>query len=135
MLVAALALAACDSGERDADGDGGDTAAAAAPDLSVTIPPERLTPFCQAMIDLNDELLNDPPADPRDYLHRSGRTARAGESGVVVTLLLWNEELEIRRLQRRIGLNVPIVEMFSNDPRLGDLAGWDPQPHEAVGAG
>jgi superfamily II DNA/RNA helicase len=77
----------------------------------------------------------DPPPDPRDYLHRSGRTARAGESGVVVTLVLWNEELEVRRLQRRIALNVPIVEMFSNDARLADLAGWDPQPHEAVGAG
>jgi superfamily II DNA/RNA helicase len=76
----------------------------------------------------------DPPPDPRDYLHRSGRTARAGESGIVVTLLLWNEELEVRRLQRRVGLTVPIVEMFSNDARLADLAGWDPQPHEAVGA-
>ena len=76
----------------------------------------------------------DPPPDSRDYLHRSGRTARAGESGIVVTLVLWNEELEVRRLQRRIGLAVPIVQMFSNDRRLADLAGWEPQPHEAVGA-
>ena len=76
----------------------------------------------------------DPPADSRDYLHRSGRTARAGESGIVVTFVLWNEELEVRRLQRRIGLAVPIVQMFSNDKRLADLAGWEPQPHEAVGA-
>jgi len=76
----------------------------------------------------------DPPPDSRDYLHRSGRTARAGESGIVVTFVLWNEELEVRRLQRRIGLAVPIVQMFSNDKRLADLAGWEPQPHEAVGA-
>jgi superfamily II DNA/RNA helicase len=76
----------------------------------------------------------DPPPDPRDYLHRSGRTARAGEEGIVVTLVLWNEELEVRRLQRRVGLNVPIVQMFSNDARLADLAGWEPQAHEAVGA-
>jgi superfamily II DNA/RNA helicase len=76
----------------------------------------------------------DPPGDSKDYLHRSGRTARAGESGVVVTLVLWNEELEVRRLQRRLGLAVPIVSMFSNDPRLADLAAWEPQPHEAVGA-
>jgi superfamily II DNA/RNA helicase len=74
----------------------------------------------------------DPPADPKDYLHRSGRTARAGESGVVVTLTLWNEELEVRRLQKRLGLDVPIVRMFSNDKRLVDLAGWEPQPHESV---
>jgi len=76
----------------------------------------------------------DPPQDSKDYLHRSGRTARAGESGIVVTLVLWNEELEVRRLQRRLALGVPIVQMFSNDPRLGDLAGWEPQAHEAVGA-
>ena len=76
----------------------------------------------------------DPPPDARDYLHRSGRTARAGEEGIVVTLTLWNEELEVRRMQRRVGLNVPIVQMFSNDPRLGDLAGWEPQANEAVGA-
>ena len=33
----------------------------------------------------------DPPQDSKDYLHRSGRTARAGESGIVVTFVLWNE--------------------------------------------
>jgi superfamily II DNA/RNA helicase len=76
----------------------------------------------------------DPPQDPKDYLHRSGRTARAGEDGIVVTLILWNEELEVRRLQKRVGLTVPIVEMFSNDPRLAHLADWQPQAGEAVGA-
>ncbi len=76
----------------------------------------------------------DPPQDSKDYLHRSGRTARAGESGIVVTFVLWNEELEVRRMQRRLALGVPIVQMFSNDPRLADLAGWEPQAHEAVGA-
>ena len=45
----------------------------------------------------------DPPTDHKTYLHRSGRTARAGESGVVVTLVLWNQELEVKRLQKRIG--------------------------------
>ena len=68
----------------------------------------------------------DPPADHKTYLHRSGRTARAGSNGLVVTLSMWNEELEIRRLQKRIGLDLPVVEMFSNDDRLVDLAGWDP---------
>ena len=43
----------------------------------------------------------DPPQDHKAYLHRSGRTARAGESGIVVTLVLWNEELEIKRLLPR----------------------------------
>ena len=67
----------------------------------------------------------DPPADHKTYVHRAGRTARAGESGVVVTLSLWDEELDVKRLQRRLELDEPIVEMFSNDDRLSDLLGWE----------
>ncbi len=68
----------------------------------------------------------DPPDDHKTYLHRSGRTARAGGSGVAVTLVLWNQELEVKRMQKRLALDIPIVEVFSNDERLADLAGWDP---------
>jgi superfamily II DNA/RNA helicase len=74
----------------------------------------------------------DPTDDPKNYLHRSGRTARAGASGVVATFLLWNEELLIRRLRTRLQLDVPIVEIFSNDPRLADLADWEPVGEETA---
>ena len=53
-------------------------------------------------------------------------TARAGAGGLVVTLVLWKEELEVKRLQKRLKLEQPIVEMFSNDERLQDLAAFDP---------
>jgi superfamily II DNA/RNA helicase len=68
----------------------------------------------------------DPPEDHKAYLHRSGRTARAGSDGVVVTLVLWDQVLEVERLQKRIGVKQPLVEIFSNDPRLAELATWDP---------
>ena len=68
----------------------------------------------------------DPPSDAKTYVHRSGRTARAGGSGVVVSLVLWDEELEIRKLLRRLGMKLPIVEVYSNDGRLDDLMAWDP---------
>jgi superfamily II DNA/RNA helicase len=68
----------------------------------------------------------DPPEDHKGYLHRSGRTARAGQAGLVVTLVLWDQGNEIARLQRALGLAIPTVEMFSNDGRLADLAAWDP---------
>ena len=73
----------------------------------------------------------DPPSDAKTYLHRSGRTARAGESGVVVSLILWNQELEVRKLLRRLGMKVPIVAVFSNDKRLLDLQAWDPAKEAA----
>jgi len=66
----------------------------------------------------------DPSMDEKDYLHRSGRTARAGESGVAVTLQLWNQENETRVVQRRLGLKIPVVEVFSNNPGLRDLPTW-----------
>ena len=70
----------------------------------------------------------DPPPDHKTYLHRSGRTARAGTTGVAATLLLWDEEMAVKLLQRRLGLeDHPIVSVFSNDERLGDLVAWDPR--------
>ena len=63
----------------------------------------------------------DPPEDHKTYLHRSGRTARAGSSGVVATFVLWNQENEVERLKRRLQLEVPTVEVFSNNPALLDL--------------
>jgi superfamily II DNA/RNA helicase len=76
--------------------------------------------------DIDIVIQYDPPSDHKTYVHRAGRTARAGESGLVVTLSLWDEELDIKRLQKRIDVIQPITEMFSNDERLNDLAGWDP---------
>jgi superfamily II DNA/RNA helicase len=70
----------------------------------------------------------DPPSDYKTFVHRSGRTARAGEDGVVVTLLLWNEKIEVRRLARLAEIDVGVEKMFSSDPRLADLAGWEPPP-------
>jgi superfamily II DNA/RNA helicase len=83
-------------------------------------------------IDAVDVVIHfDPPEDHKAYLHRSGRTARAGEAGVVVTLVQWNQVLEVERIQTRIGLRMPIVEIFSNDPRLANLAEWDPSEDAA----
>ncbi|MDX1691495.1 MAG: DEAD/DEAH box helicase [Acidimicrobiia bacterium] len=68
----------------------------------------------------------DPPQDYKTFVHRSGRTARAGEEGVVVTLVEWDQIEEVQRLQKASGLHYEIVKMYSNDDRLGDLSEWEP---------
>jgi superfamily II DNA/RNA helicase len=75
----------------------------------------------------------DPPEEQKSYTHRSGRTARAGREGVVVTFVLWDQELDVEKLQRRLGLREPIIEVFSNDPRLADLVSLDsPAPKRRI---
>jgi superfamily II DNA/RNA helicase len=49
----------------------------------------------------------DPPAEPKAYLHRSGRTARAGAAGTVITLVLPEQATEVARLHRRAGVATP----------------------------
>jgi superfamily II DNA/RNA helicase len=51
----------------------------------------------------------DPPAEPKAYLHRSGRTARAGAAGTVITLVLPEQATEVARLHRRAGVATPLL--------------------------
>jgi superfamily II DNA/RNA helicase/cold shock CspA family protein len=58
----------------------------------------------------------DPPADSAAYVHRSGRTARAGASGVVIALVERGGEKSARRLQRDVGIDVAVTQ-----PSFGSL--------------
>jgi superfamily II DNA/RNA helicase len=68
----------------------------------------------------------DIPEDTKTYLHRSGRTARAGEDGLVVTLVTPAEMRDMGAMQREAGIRMAIVRMAPADPRLQDLGGWEP---------
>jgi superfamily II DNA/RNA helicase len=64
----------------------------------------------------------EPAGDAKDYLHRSGRTARAGRDGWAITLAEYNQHTQVRILQRALRLELgPPIEVFSNDLRLRDL--------------
>ena len=53
----------------------------------------------------------DPPEDHKTYLHRSGRTARAGRGGVVLSLVEPGQARETGRMQRQLGLRQPITDV------------------------
>jgi superfamily II DNA/RNA helicase len=65
----------------------------------------------------------DPPTDHKDYLHRGGRTARAGESGTVVTLVLPNQRREMTRMMAVAGITPHTTQVHSSDPELARITG------------
>jgi len=65
----------------------------------------------------------DPPQDHKSYLHRGGRTARAGEKGTVMTLVLPNERRSTDAMTRRAGIKPFRIKATPGHPRLGEVAG------------
>ncbi|MGQ4435132.1 MULTISPECIES: DEAD/DEAH box helicase [unclassified Streptomyces] len=75
-------------------------------------------------IDALDLVVNvDPPADAKDYLHRSGRTARAGESGRVVTLVTPNQRRDVNRLMSEAGIRPTVTQVRSGEEQLTAITG------------
>ncbi|MET8336998.1 DEAD/DEAH box helicase [Streptosporangium canum] len=65
----------------------------------------------------------DPPQDHKSYLHRGGRTARAGEKGTVMTLVLPNERRSTDAMTRRAGIKPFRIKATPGHPRLEEVAG------------
>jgi superfamily II DNA/RNA helicase len=65
----------------------------------------------------------DPPKDSKDYLHRAGRTARAGETGTVVTLVLPRQRRTVFGMVERAGVAATRTETRLNSPALVEVTG------------
>lgn len=65
----------------------------------------------------------EPPADPKSFVHRSGRTARAGKAGDVVTLVLPEQRREARRLLNQAGIKTKMIEVTHDSPEVLELVG------------
>ena len=67
----------------------------------------------------------DPPTEHKAYLHRSGRTARAGNEGTVVTIATEAERREVSQLTRKAGINPTVTVVRAGDRILAELAPGD----------
>ncbi|MFM9444892.1 DEAD/DEAH box helicase [Streptomyces acidiscabies] len=75
-------------------------------------------------VDNLDLVVNvDPPTDHKDYLHRGGRTARAGESGSVVTLVTRAQRREVSRLMATAGITPQVAQVRSGEAELSRITG------------
>ncbi|MCP9988994.1 DEAD/DEAH box helicase [Streptomyces sudanensis] len=87
-------------------------------------------------VDALDLVVNvDPPADAKDYLHRGGRTARAGESGKVVTLVTPDQRRDVNRTTADAGVRPAVTRVRSGEQELTALTGARRPPSEAPAAG
>jgi superfamily II DNA/RNA helicase len=64
----------------------------------------------------------DPPVEHKAYLHRSGRTARAGATGTVITLMTDGQTAEVRELTRKAGIAAATTRLRPGDGLLRELA-------------
>jgi superfamily II DNA/RNA helicase len=65
----------------------------------------------------------DPPAEHKAYLHRSGRTARAGAAGIVVTLQSESQGREVRTLMNKAGIIPVAADVTPSSPIIRTIAG------------
>ncbi|WP_253693293.1 DEAD/DEAH box helicase [Cutibacterium modestum] len=80
-------------------------------------------------IDVDDVTLVlqvDPPMNSKDYLHRSGRTARAGHDGAVVSLILPHQRRTMARLYRQAGVKPVEAQVMLGDDHVAEVAGCSP---------
>jgi superfamily II DNA/RNA helicase len=72
--------------------------------------------------DVNLVIHADPPVEHKAYLHRSGRTARAGAEGIVITLMTDDQVADVRDLTRRAGIKATTTRLDASHPLLKQLA-------------
>ncbi|MBX7442479.1 MULTISPECIES: DEAD/DEAH box helicase [unclassified Arthrobacter] len=65
----------------------------------------------------------DPPTEHKAYLHRSGRTARAGSDGTVVTLTLPEQQTDVKKLMKAAGVDVSFERVTASSPIVAELVG------------
>jgi len=65
----------------------------------------------------------DPPTEHKAYLHRSGRTARAGAGGIVVTVMLPDQAADLRKLMKQAGITPSTTQVSPGHPAIARVAG------------
>ncbi|ALN16855.1 DEAD/DEAH box helicase [Acidipropionibacterium acidipropionici] len=100
-----------------------------------TLPVLVATDVAARGIDVDDVTLVlqvDPPMNSKDYLHRSGRTARAGHDGAVVSLVLPHQRRSMTRLYHGAGVTPVQTQATLGDERVAEIAGCSPVSDEPI---
>jgi superfamily II DNA/RNA helicase len=74
----------------------------------------------------------DCPDDEKMYLHRIGRTGRAGAAGVAITLAVWNELARLEMIKKALAIDVETHEVFSTSPILDELFNLPARTHRTA---
>ena len=74
----------------------------------------------------------DPPAEHKAFLHRSGRTARAGAAGTVVTIMTDEQRRHVRDITRKAGIDPVVTRVTPDHPLLAELAPGERTRRERV---
>lgn len=85
--------------------------------------------------DISLVLQVDPPMNSKDYLHRAGRTARAGERGVVATIVLPHQRKQVQRLVQQAGVRVEPLLVRPGGEKFIDATGAKPIDSEPIAQG
>src|SRR5690606_664494 len=70
----------------------------------------------------------DPPTEHKAYLHRSGRTARAGKEGVVATLVLPEQQRDVTQMMRKAGITAALEPVTASSQTVLELIGTRAEP-------
>lgn len=91
-----------------------------------TLPVLVATDIAARGIDIHDVSLVvhiDPPAEHKAYLHRAGRTARAGTAGTVVTLVTDDQQRDVAQLMKKAGVSAREVRVTPGSKELAQITG------------
>ena len=98
--------------------------------LIVDLDMNQVIVFCKTKQSVDQVTNSEMPTQPEDYVHRIGRTGRAGADGVAISLMDETEQKMFEAIKELTGNNIPIERIEGFEPRWWDNGGTEERPSE-----